>query len=324
MKKWLIIGLLILAVGVSLGLWASRMLVRSAPSCSAEYPLLDDSVGCDDAQPVITKTSYTALQQSLLAYIQNEKSSGDTADIAIFFRDLKDGPVFGINELEDFTPASLLKLPLAFAYLNVADEYPDYLQKELFYTGTSSVIDQNFPPPVSVKAGQPYTLEELLQYMISYSDNGAYQMLNDYLAGDPSRKVLLDQTFQELGIIDPASEDANTVSVRSYASLFRLLYSAAYISPDHSQLLLQWLSDSSFTQGLVAGVPEGVTVAHKFGERSLPDGTKQLHDCGIVYFPENPYILCVMTKGSDWTKLEGVLRTVSQMVYAEVLSRKQN
>ncbi len=60
-------------------------------------------------------------------------------------------------------------------------------------------------------------------------------------------------------------------------------------------------------------------VAHKFGERSFLDKkTKQLHDCGIVYHPAKPYVLCVMTRGDDFDKLSAVLRSVSALVYQEV------
>jgi hypothetical protein len=45
----------------------------------------------------------------------------------------------------------------------------------------------------------------------------------------------------------------------------------------------------------------------------------EMHDCGIVYYPYRPYLLCVMTKGSGEIKsLETVIQDVSKMVYEEV------
>jgi beta-lactamase class A len=68
----------------------------------------------------------------------------------------------------------------------------------------------------------------------------------------------------------------------------------------------------------VAGVPAGISVANKFGERELADGTRQLHDCGIVYHPERPYVLCVMTKGASFEQLSRTVADVSQLVYREI------
>jgi hypothetical protein len=66
-----------------------------------------------------------------------------------------------------------------------------------------------------------------------------------------------------------------------------------------------------------------IPVAHKFGERTgFAGGVKQLHDCGIVYYPKNPYLLCIMTRGTDFTKLESTIAAVSKMVYQEFDSRK--
>ena len=43
------------------------------------------------------------------------------------------------------------------------------------------------------------------------------------------------------------------------------------------------LSTSDFSDGLVAGVPVGTVVSHKFGERHFVGDAdvEQLHDCGI-------------------------------------------
>jgi hypothetical protein len=42
---------------------------------------------------------------------------------------------------------------------------------------------------------------------------------------------------------------------------------------------------------------------------------KQLHDCGIVYFPNHPYIVCLMTRGYDWNVLEKTLKDISKIIF---------
>jgi len=60
-------------------------------------------------------------------------------------------------------------------------------------------------------------------------------------------------------------------------------------------------------------------VASRFGERAHgPAGAKQLHDCGIVYCPRRPYLLCVMTRGDDFQELTGTIRDLSRLVYSDV------
>jgi hypothetical protein len=71
---------------------------------------------------------------------------------------------------------------------------------------------------------------------------------------------------------------------------------------------------------------DSTAVAHKFGEHTsqLSDGTvvsRELHDCGVIYFPGKPYLLCVMTKGSDFPTLAGVISTISRIAYNYVDDR---
>ncbi len=82
--------------------------------------------------------------------------------------------------------------------------------------------------------------------------------------------------------------------------------------------MLETMSHSSFTKGIVAGVPEDVLVSHKFGEAPLKTGEVQLHDCGIVYAQQSPYLLCVMSQGSDYEALADFIARVSQAVYVYV------
>ena len=81
--------------------------------------------------------------------------------------------------------------------------------------------------------------------------------------------------------------------------------------------MLNLLSQSTFNLGIVAGVPQGIVVAHKFGERGFSDPNipNQLHDCGIVY-AKKPYLVCIMTQGQDYNTLAGEIADISKMIYA--------
>ena len=91
-----------------------------------------------------------------------------------------------------------------------------------------------------------------------------------------------------------------------------------------SEKALEFLSQTEFKKGIVGNIPSDVKVAHKFGERTYLSSTgtlvyKELHDCGIVYASNNPYVLCVMTRGNDFEKLEDLIQSISQTAY-ETLS----
>jgi len=92
-----------------------------------------------------------------------------------------------------------------------------------------------------------------------------------------------------------------------------------------SEKALKYLSHIDFHEGIAGGVPAGVPVASKFGEKVLDDGkVVELHEFGIVYHPRGPYLLGVMTKGSDLGRQSAVIREISRLIYAEIDTQPSN
>lgn len=88
-----------------------------------------------------------------------------------------------------------------------------------------------------------------------------------------------------------------------------------------SEKALKYLAQSDFKAGLVAGVALNIPVAHKFGEYILLHGNseiKQLHDCGIIYYPQSPYLLCIMSCANSFEFLDETIRDISRAVFEEV------
>ncbi|MBP6989161.1 serine hydrolase [Candidatus Shapirobacteria bacterium] len=80
------------------------------------------------------------------------------------------------------------------------------------------------------------------------------------------------------------------------------------------------LSQVEYQNALVRGVnnPQ-IIISHKFGERTFEaTSERQLHDCGIVYYPEKPYLVCIMTRGQDFSKLSSAIAKLSQVIYESV------
>jgi len=154
----------------------------------------------------------------------------------------------------------------------------------------------------------------LVKNTIIYSDNTAYDLL--VLNTDNQN---FKKTFTDLGILLPPAQEVNLkdfITVKDYSSFFRVLYNASYLSPENSQKALNLLTQTTFKDGLTALLPSDLTVAHKFGERLTPEtGEVQLHDCGIVYYPQNPYLLCLMTRGRDPKKLAKFIGQTSLQIY---------
>lgn len=289
--------------------------------CVSSHKFINFDVLCGEPD-VIKKTGYIKTQQDILEYVEKEKTNKKVSLVSVYFRDLVHGPVLGVNEEVAFAPASFFKLPLAIVFLHQAEKYPNLLSTKIIYPNKLKVFQQMIPPAKSAQANKEYTLEELLRLMLIYSDNNSYEILESVLFSDSQLLDTREQIFQELGLIDPKDRIEEVISVKGYASLFRILYNISYLDSKYSELLLSWLVESEYREGLVAGVPVSVPVAHKFSERIFADKTKQLADCGVVYYPGNPYLICIMTQGDDLGTMTKVIGDISKMLYTEVDSRR--
>jgi beta-lactamase class A len=240
----------------------------------------------------------------------------------VYFRDLGSGPWFGLNEEEEFSVASLFKVPIMMALLKHAESNPQILVQTLGYTGQTPGLENVTDADKTVLPGHYYSVDELLRRMIVYSDNISKELVKARLdAIDPAVDEL-HQTYKDLGLIGPDDTLSAKLTVKQYSSLFRILYNGFYLNKEMSQKALDLLSQAEFKDGLVAGVPTGVRIAHKFGIRE--DGQdKQLHDCGIVYDPLTPYLICIMTRSDSFQNNAMAIQNISRMVYDEVMERNR-
>ncbi len=250
------------------------------------------------------------------ALISKQKLRKDVEEIALYFRSLSDGIWFGIDERGKFSPASLLKIPVMMAYFRMAESNPDILNKKIKYEV------QNFrgyragiKEVSSAEAGKDYSVDDLIRLMISESDNNANMLLLKNIEASE-----ISRTFKDFGIdLESIVPEEDFVSLKLIAHFFRALYNASYINEALSEKALHYLEESTFRDGIVAGLPKDVRAAHKFGERFLErTGKKQLHEVAIVYYPDNPYILGIMTKGTDYNRLTTVIKEISRLIYEEV------
>lgn len=291
--------------------------------CEEGYSFVNRRVSCG-MENIINKKDYVDLKVKIGTLIEEEKSANRLKFASVYFRDLEAGPTFGIDERVDYIPASLLKLPLVLTYFEIAETKPELMEEEVFYDDSIGQIipNQTFEPSDKLIPNRSYKVKDLIDHSIINSDNVASQLLFDYL-DTFGGKELLAETYRNLGILEMGADfDFKAVNAKSYGSIFRMLYNASFLNPELSEELLSLLTRSEFTDGLKAGLPSGVKIAHKFGERYLNSGEKQLHDCGIIYYPQNPYLLCVMTEGYDFDQLTGLIQTISNEVYKEVDSRR--
>ena len=305
-------------LGILLVWFYTKPVVLQKSDCNKALPFINSDIDCQTINDIANQVEN--LHSDISKTIDNEKSSGHIVRASVFYRDLNTKRWFGINDGDYYYPASLLKLPVALIYYKIAELQPDIFNESLKIPTEGedpTNADQHYPPQDPLIPGDTYTISELLRHMLVYSDNAPFGILSD-TAKDYSAQVLTD-----LGVTVPPAGSAEgewKVTPRSFAAIFRTLYNASYLNTKYSNEVLNLLSQSTFTQGIVSGVPDDVRVAHKFGEATgmNADGTVNslvLNDCGIVYKPNNPFIVCVMTEGHDFSQQEKVIQEISKSAY---------
>jgi hypothetical protein len=126
----------------------------------------------------------------------------------------------------------------------------------------------------------------------------------------------IEEMFRSIGLGNIKFDINTALSVREYSVLFRVLYNASYLNEEYSEKALSLLAQSEFNNGIKKSIPKNIKVANKFGERHIENtDVYQLHDCGIIYYPDRPYLLCVMTRGETLDILSSEIQKLSKIVF---------
>lgn len=200
----------------------------------------------------------------------------------------------------------------------LAQDNPDLLdQSNILHVEVDVNKNVEIQPRQAPINGQRYSIEELIELMARYSDNYGYEILNSLIGPNGLKKV-----YDQLNVPFPEFVDSENdyTNVLQTALFFRSLFNATYISREYSEKALALLSQSDFREGIAAGIPKNVRLANKFGIATEKDGEtikeRQLHDCGIVYKDDNPYLLCIMTRGnSKLEQQETAIAHISEKIY---------
>ncbi len=255
-------------------------------------------------------------ESELRRFIQAAKDSGWVTNVGIFFKQLNNGYSFGINEHDKFHPASLLKVGNMMWAIKMAERNPEILQQKLLFQfsgGTDSVT--NLIP------GNEYALWDFLKEMILESDNQAMAAVHTFFGNQYIWRLV----FEDMGyrIISNAG-NLRIMTPKLYSALFQVLYNATYLSPSNSQSILKLLTNTRFNRGIRAGIKDPlVKVASKYGLHHH-SGKKEFHECAIVYLDGAPYLLTVMTEGTEQPELFRTVKHISRIVYENCKSSIAN
>ena len=285
---------------------------------SDQYKFINPLIGGITA-PATDIGLFSDVSKQVKKYLAKEIKAGNLYDYSFYVRDLNSGLWFGDRDHSGFFPASLFKLPIAIAAYKQGEDDFSFLKRRVIYT--KELAEQNTLTQLNAEStlvvGGSYSVEELVEKMLTVSDNGAKDLLLSIM-----NLSYVDKLFSIVSLVDSVTPNGYEISSRKYALFLRVLYGSSYLNEEHSELLLEMLSKSSFKDGLVGGVPGNVRVAHKFGVYEVTETAnqkektgQQLHDCGVVYHPEHPYIICLMTKGKNQEILFKIIANVSRVVY---------
>lgn len=257
------------------------------------------------------------IKESISSLIENEKVSGRISSASVYVKLLSRTEWTGVNIEGQYHPASLNKLPLLITYLRMAELYPGIMQTKFKYEKHNEELSNPYYISKQIVPGHTYTVKELLHCMIAYSDNDATALLLNH-----ADMNIYGKLYTDLGLPKPDLYKSEMfVSPKEYSLFMRVLYSSSYLSGPFSEYAAELLTQCDFKEGLLKDMPQTVKVAHKFGEWNNGK-VYELHESGIVYLNNNPYLITIMTKGADYKTLAKTISDISNMVYCNLAANK--
>jgi len=249
------------------------------------------------------------------------------ADVAVFFKTLDGNAEWSVAPDGVFHAASTMKVPVMIELFHqfkqgklelsdkivVKNEFHSIVDGSLYKLSP----DDDSEAGLYQAEGQSRSLSELCELMITVSSNFATNLVIGKLGVENIRAIIhslgADGVIVLRGVEDGkafAKGLNNTTTARGLATLLEAIARGKAVDAASSQEMIAILKRQKFNEGIPAGLPAGVEVAHKTGEI-----TTIHHDAAIV-FARRPYVLVILVRGlADIKQSAALMKDISRELY---------
>lgn len=253
--------------------------------------------------PAPTAAPVSLLDTTGLTQALQRILAGATGTYGVTVIDLTSNQEVNINATGRMNAASVNKLEiLAALYHECA-----LGRLRLDQTVTTSAADiQDYGTGVIryQPVGTTYTLGQLARLLIEQSDNTA-----SYLLAQTIGLSTIDALVAKWGLASTVVGQEIS-SPHDAARFMQLLYEGKLANPAATGQMLAYLTHTAFNDRIPAGVPAGVSVAHKIGTQVNVE-----NDVAIVDLAGRPYVLSIFARDVTEERAVPVEQAISRSVY---------
>ena len=249
------------------------------------------SLSYEERLNFLFNTSYS-LSDRITVFLGSE-----IENVGLIYYDLSSYETIKINEYLEFTAASTYKVGLNLLFYHLASQGDIDLNTYISYN--PSDYEEGTGILYTYSSIGSYTIQELLDLSIVYSDNIATNMLGRYLGGH----AVVRQKLYDLLDID-FSAKGNYITADLEFKILKYIYK--HKSDINFSHLIDILTKTEFHNRLDKYIPKEI-VAHKVGSYN-----SYIHDVGII-LDDSPYILVIYTY--DLEDAEEKIAQISKAIY---------
>jgi beta-lactamase class A len=240
------------------------------------------------------------------------------ADVAVAMRTIDGRSELLIDPDTPFHAASTMKVPVMIelfrearaGLLSLDEQIP--VRNEFHSIVDGSVyqlsVGDDSDKEVYESVGKTMSLRRLCELMITVSSNFAANLLIERVGVENVRATVARLGAGGMQVLRGVEDDKayekglnNTTTARGLLVLFEKIAQGSAVDPTADAWMKEMLLRQRFNEGIPAGLPDGIPVAHKTGSI-----TRINHDAGIVLAPR-PYVLVVLVRGIDDRKKSATL-----------------
>jgi beta-lactamase class A len=302
---------LFVAVVLGLGFWAQEHYLLTAVSTQGRARAAQEA----------------SLDSKVAASIQ-ERIQKSGADVGLDFRTLDGSTAWSFHAEDTFHAASTMKIPVMIELfhqvqqgkLKLDDSLPIKNEFHSLADGSIFTLDPKDDSETDLyqAVGQTRTLSQLCELMITVSSNFATNLLIQKLGVENVRATVHSLHADGMNVLRGVEDNKafakglnNTTTAQGLAVLLEAIAKGQAVDAEASLEMVEILERQKFNEGIPAGLPAGMQVAHKTGEL-----TKLHHDAAIVY-AKRPFVLVILVRGlADIKDSSALMADITRQLYA--------